>query len=698
MAGPSLPASGLSGGVMGSGTEDFCADPKLAWKPGDHCVWNWLARGRSRGAKSHGGREMQCLLCGVVFPGNRARGIEHFTKKRQGLLCPNVTVTIYRRLRAANVELPPDVAEMLQREDEAATQTVQDLPLPAICGGDDVGGGADVEQGGEAATIVDATATEVTSRPTPARTLRQTLMGRYVRNPRQREIDLATMDLFAQNAIPFNVAKSNSWKKFYEACFGPKSATRCSLKHVPYDALREELMDSRKETYLEREAKLRVDWEEKGCTLITDGTTDICGRSMLNYILEGRDRPVFIKCDHVKRKDKNSAAMLEPWKSFLRESITSGYRVAENSGMKILKNDKTVLKRPNAIRFGTNFIMLKRLKKKEKQVKNTVNNMEWEEMQWPYAIRDKACFVERLVQSTHFWNDIRMVFDLMEGAYSVLRMVDRDVHCISHVYDAAVALKNCVFAVPLTEGQRAEVLEVVSNRTDQLLSPVPAVARLLDPMLRDRGMFSDPTLMTQFRGVVEHLVGGRGTPQYQECIDFLCAFQREQGIFGDPEVQRRGSMDSALDWWEDHGRGHPALQRLALQIPSMWTASSPAERNWSTLALVHTKDRNKLEHERVEKLVYLHWNLRYKGRVQGTATNKSGWLGLTNIETDAGDVDNEAAVANECADGTVTRSAIGSTFVPRPTGGGGVTSIAQRGRVGEWEDGDWNDDESSSES
>ncbi|GBG84248.1 hypothetical protein CBR_g38219 [Chara braunii] len=625
MAGPSAPASGLSGGAMGSGTEDFCVDPKLVWKPRDHCVWNWLVHGRSRGAKSHGGREMQCLLCGVVFPGNRTREIGHFTKKRQGSRCPNVTVGIYKRLRAANVELSPDVAEMLQREDEAAIQIVQDPPLPAICGGDDVGGGANVEQGGEAATIAGATATEVTSRPTPARTLRQTPMGRYVRNPRQREIDLAAMDLFAQNVIPFNMAKSSSWKKFCEACFGPQSATRCPLKHVSYDALREELLDSRKETYLKREAKLRVDWEKTGCTLITYGTTDICGRFMLNYILAGRDRPVFIKCDHVKRKDKNYAAMLESWKSFLREnkhvtaictdSFSSNKAVAEALAkdpefshiywipytaycMDLFLHDLGNMRwAKNIVEDANEVVKFFRIHSVSRKM------LYGNDKTCPYAIRDKACFVERLVQSTHFWNDIRMVFDLMEGAYSILRMVDRDVHCISRVYDAAVALKNCVLAAPLTEGQRAEVLEVVSNRTDQLLSPVHAVSRLLDPMLRDRGVFSDPTLMTQFRGVVEHLVGGRGTPQYQECIDSLYAFQREQGIFGDPEVQRHGRMDSALDWWEDHGRGHPTLQRLALRILSMWTTSSSVERNWSTWALVHTNDRNKLEHERVEKLV-----------------------------------------------------------------------------------------------
>ncbi|GBG85474.1 hypothetical protein CBR_g40115 [Chara braunii] len=225
--------------ATGRGTGEFLEDPKHAWKSGDHCVWNWLARGRSTGAKSHGGKQMKCLLCGLVFPGNRARGLEHFTKKRPALRCPNATIAIYRRLRAANVELPLDVEEMLQREDEAAAQTVPNLPLPAICAADDVGGGPGVEQREEAPAMTGATMTEVTCRSAPARRQRQMPIDRYVRNPRQREIDLAAMDLFAQNAIPFNVAKSSSWKMFCELCFGPQSATRCPLKHVSYNALRE---------------------------------------------------------------------------------------------------------------------------------------------------------------------------------------------------------------------------------------------------------------------------------------------------------------------------------------------------------------------------------------------------------------------------------------------------------------------------
>jgi len=39
-------------------------------------------------------------------------------------------------------------------------------------------------------------------------------------------------------------------------------------------------------------------------------------------------------------------------------------------------------------------------------------------------------------------------------------------------------------------------------------------------------------------------------------------------------------------------------------------SSSGCERNWSTFALVHTKLRNRLDYEKLHKLVYVHYNLK----------------------------------------------------------------------------------------
>lgn len=56
----------------------------------------------------------------------------------------------------------------------------------------------------------------------------------------------------------------------------------------------------------------------------------------------------------------------------------------------------------------------------------------------------------------------------------------------------------------------------------------------------------------------------------------------------------------------------PNLKRLALRMVGQCCSSSGCERNWSTFAFVHTKVRNKLTHNKLNKLVYVNYNLRLR--------------------------------------------------------------------------------------
>jgi hypothetical protein len=57
------------------------------------------------------------------------------------------------------------------------------------------------------------------------------------------------------------------------------------------------------------------------------------------------------------------------------------------------------------------------------------------------------------------------------------------------------------------------------------------------------------------------------------------------------------------------GGSTPQLQRLALQLVSQCVSSSGCERNWSTFVLLHTKVHNRLTHKKLNKLVYVNYNL-----------------------------------------------------------------------------------------
>lgn len=68
------------------------------------------------------------------------------------------------------------------------------------------------------------------------------------------------------------------------------------------------------------------------------------------------------------------------------------------------------------------------------------------------------------------------------------------------------------------------------------------------------------------------------------------------------------------EWWRLFGSSAPNLQKLAIKVLSQTSSSSWCERNWNVFDRIHTKKRNRLEHQRLNDLVFVHYNLRLKHR------------------------------------------------------------------------------------
>ena len=63
-----------------------------------------------------------------------------------------------------------------------------------------------------------------------------------------------------------------------------------------------------------------------------------------------------------------------------------------------------------------------------------------------------------------------------------------------------------------------------------------------------------------------------------------------------------------LEYWQSTGTAWPDLQKICIKLFTMATSSAASERNFSTMAFVHTKLRNRLAPKTVEKLVYIKSN------------------------------------------------------------------------------------------
>ena len=89
-----------------------------------------------------------------------------------------------------------------------------------------------------------------------------------------------------------------------------------------------------------------------------------------------------------------------------------------------------------------------------------------------------------------------------------------------------------------------------------------------------------------------------------------------------------------------YGNHAPILRNLALKVLSQTTSSSACERNWSTFALIHTKQRNRLAYPRLQQLVFCYYNMKLKIRDMQSETDKvveKDYLDLLNISAEFGE-------------------------------------------------------------
>ncbi|KAL7258060.1 hypothetical protein ACSBR1_004223 [Camellia fascicularis] len=81
----------------------------------------------------------------------------------------------------------------------------------------------------------------------------------------------------------------------------------------------------------------------------------------------------------------------------------------------------------------------------------------------------------------------------------------------------------------------------------------------------------------------------------------------------------------ALSWWHLYGGATPELYSLALKVLSQRVNTSCAERCWSTYSYIHNVKRNRLNVDRAEKLVFVHYNHRLLSRYKEDYENFKNW-------------------------------------------------------------------------
>ncbi|KAK8916557.1 hypothetical protein KSP39_PZI022500 [Platanthera zijinensis] len=277
------------------------------------------------------------------------------------------------------------------------------------------------------------------------------------------------------------------------------------------------------------------------------------------------------------------------------------------------------LVRHSVTRFATSFLTLQSLLKHEEKLKLFFVSPSWNASN--LAKTESGKQVVETVLSTVFWNGVR---DCLKGGkplIAVLRLVDGDERpAMPEVYVAMEEAKQKIKEhFDNKERLYKKIIEIVEKRwTNQMEQQLYRAALFLNPgkYFEYEEKHNDDAWKFQdaFNDVITRLVPD------QELQDRIAeqgtSYKASRNCFGKPQAIRQRTTLNPMDWWGAHGGPNVDLTKVALRILGLCCSSSSCERNWSTFEFIHTKKRNRLEHQRLSDLVYIQYNRRLQARFQ----------------------------------------------------------------------------------
>ncbi|XP_058741037.1 uncharacterized protein LOC131613381 [Vicia villosa] len=246
------------------------------------------------------------------------------------------------------------------------------------------------------------------------------------------------------------------------------------------------------------------------------------------------------------------------------------------------------------------------------------NSKEWKSRK--IAKSKDGIIVEEIVLDKLFWKN---VLNCMRGAFPltrVLRMVDSDEKsAMGFIYEEMDRAKEKIWSSFNGIVKSYNPLwKIIDQRWDkQLHRPLHAAGLYLNPILCYAPGFTIDNEVTN------------------AClIDLpLEDFKGKVGSFGSDFAIFALQTKTPTQWWDSYGGGHPELQWFALRVLSLTCSSSGCERNWRTFERVHTKKRNHLKQNTMNKVVFVMTNSKL-----GKKKNKRK---SANYEVDEIDSENE---------------------------------------------------------
>ncbi|KAL4288400.1 hypothetical protein AHAS_Ahas19G0282400 [Arachis hypogaea] len=260
-------------------------------------------------------------------------------------------------------------------------------------------------------------------------------------------------------------------------------------------------------------------------------------------------------------------------------------------------------------RFATSFLSLERLYKEKGNLRRMFTSDEW--VRNKLSREAKGREATKIVIRPSFWNHVKYTLKIMRPLVWVLRLVDGEKKPpMGYIYEAMEKAKECIIKTFSNDVSKySEVFKIVDNRWNcQLHRPLHAAGHFLNPDL----FYDNPRIELDLevtKGWFECITRLVPSIAVQEKIlEEQTLYKSGYGLFGSSFAKSQRKKISPAFWWWTYGHEAPNMRDLAIKILSLTCSASGCERNWSIFEHIHTKKRNRLDHERMESLVFIKYN------------------------------------------------------------------------------------------
>ncbi|KAH7287026.1 hypothetical protein KP509_32G033800 [Ceratopteris richardii] len=210
------------------------------------------------------------------------------------------------------------------------------------------------------------------------------------------------------------------------------------------------------------------------------------------------------------------------------------------------EHSKLEIKKPATTRFAYMWIVLSRLLEVRIPLRQTVVSPLWND--WDESSLEESKSMQRLCLDEEFWENLKVVLNILTPIYRVLRMTDYEGATLGLLIHMMRAIDDIRAATLVTTEQVNEVLEVTLRRWTWMHRPIHGFAGLLHPAFKSPALYIDIELLSDRPSYMSRVIPSH---LHNEMLEQISCYLDERGnsAFTFPSCWDRASMVKPHFWW-----------------------------------------------------------------------------------------------------------------------------------------------------